>query len=86
MIVGSNPGLSNVILGLKISFMCLKTQKGIFICPKLMPKAKKFNRFQINSELLQTNVLIGSLLLGPSLSQTSQPGFDSDLVRIILKV
>ena len=76
----SNPRLSNLILVLKISLVYLKTQKGIFICPKLMPKAKKFNRVQINSELLQTNVLMGGLLLGPSLSQTSQPGFDSDWV------
>ena len=56
--VGSNPRLSNVILGLKSSFMYLKSQKGLFICPKLMPKAKKFKKQKINSVPLWTTVLV----------------------------
>ena len=59
MFVGSNPTLSNVILGLKTSFMYLKIQKGVFICPKIMPKAKKFQKQKINSEPLRTTVLSG---------------------------
>ena len=55
--VGSNPRLANVILGLKSSFMHLKSQKGLFICPKLMPKAKKFKKQKINSVPLRTTVL-----------------------------
>ena len=58
MVVGSNLTLSNVMLDLKISFMYLKTQKGIFICTKLMPKAKKFKKQKINGEPLRTTVLL----------------------------
>ena len=61
--MGSNPTLSYVILGLKISFWNLKTQKGIFICPKLLPKAKKFKKQKINSEPLRTTVLAHSWIL-----------------------
>ena len=53
---GFEPTLSHVILGLKFTFIYLKTQKGIFICPKLMPKAKKFQKQKINGEPLQTTV------------------------------
>ena len=59
--MGSNPTLANVILGLKTSFMYLKTQKGVFICPKLVPKAKKFQNQENNSEPLRTTV-IGDLI------------------------
>ena len=55
--VGSDPKLSNVILGLKSCFMNLKTQKGLFICPKLMSKAKKFKKQKINSVPFRTTVL-----------------------------
>ena len=57
VVVGSNPTLSYVILGPRSCFMYLKTQKGIFICHKLMPKAKKFKKQKINSEPLWTTVL-----------------------------
>ena len=57
MVVGSNPTLSYVILGLKISFLYLKPQKGVFICLKLLPKAKKFKKQKINGEPLRTTVL-----------------------------
>ena len=49
--------LSTVILGLKTCFVYLKTQKGVFICPKLMPNQKKFQKQKINSEPFQTTVL-----------------------------
>ena len=58
MVVGSNPTLSNVILGLKNSFMYLKTQKVLFICPQFMPKEKKFKKQKINSAPLWTTVIV----------------------------
>ena len=57
MVVGSNPTFSNAILGLKSCFLYPKTQKGLFICPKLMPEAKKFKKQKINSVPLRTTVL-----------------------------
>ena len=69
--VGSNPRLSNVILGLKSSFMYLKSQKGLFICPKLMPKAKKFRKQKINSVPLRTTVLEATIT--PFLKKTEKP-------------
>ena len=58
MVVGSNPILSYVILGLKTSFMYLKTQKGVFISSKLMPKARKLQKQRVDSEPLWTTVIL----------------------------
>ena len=57
--MGSNPKLSKLILGLKTFSMCPKTQKELFICPIFMPKAKKFKKWEFNSEPLQTTVIGG---------------------------
>ena len=60
-LLGLNLKLSKLILGLTIS-ICPKTQKDVFICPIFMPKAKKFKKQEINSEPLQTTVLIYNLV------------------------
>ena len=56
--MGSNPTLANAILGLKTSFLYLKTQKSVVICHKLTPKAQKSQKQKINSEPFRTNVII----------------------------
>ena len=55
--MGSNPTLANAILGLKTNFLYLKTQKSVFICPTVMPKAQKSQKQKINSEPFRTTVL-----------------------------
>ena len=52
-VVGSNPQLSRLILGLKNDLFLSKSQKNICICTKLIPKAKKFKKWKIYSEPLQ---------------------------------